>query len=107
MKTISATELQKNYDDVMTNALTTPQIITKHRKPRYILMSYSLIDQLPPSLRSLITGEPRVIEKEEMIPDMVSFLTSAQVAEPEPITEGNDYASTNNTAAGRDRLHTV
>ncbi len=107
MKTITATKLQKNYDEVMTNALTTPQIITKHRKPRYILMSYALIDQFSPSLRSFITGEPRVISKEEMTPEMVSFLTSAELVDREPTTNGVDNGSTTSAKAGRNYLHAV
>jgi hypothetical protein len=106
MKKITASYLQKNYDAVMSNALARPVVITKFGKPRFIVMSYALIEDFPPHLRAHVTGEPIVILPEEISPEMAAFLTSAPLPDEPGEAEGNLHVEQPPNSR-RDNIHTI
>ncbi len=71
MKTFASTDLKQNTGDVLDAANREPVAITRHSKPRYVLMSMDAYNARFPN------DPRRAIALEEMPPDHLSMIEQA------------------------------
>ena len=82
MRQFTTVDLNKQVGDITEAAAREPVMITRHRKPRYVLMSYEHYQHMQTS------GDPRRVYRTEETPEDLAALFAAEV---DRLAQGEGY----------------